>query len=53
MLRLLRWLLWGDGHLHKWKILTAADMFRDGSRIGTNYHMQCVVCGNLKFRGSV
>jgi len=50
MIRLLKWLFTGDGHLHKWKIIQERELTRikDGSRIGLMYVLQCEVCGELK-----
>lgn len=50
MLRLLRFLLTGDGHLHHWVILNTNSVRAyngDGNK-GTMYTLQCELCGNIK-----
>lgn len=49
MIRLLRFLLTGDGHMHKWEIMTKGPLlgFR-GERIGAYYDCRCSVCGKIK-----
>lgn len=57
MIRLIRWLIWGDTHVHKWEIIerhpiviTKRDLL-DGdekSYKGIFYLQKCSVCGNLK-----
>ena len=48
MLRLLRFLLTGDWHLHKWKLLKEARAMEGEKPIGSIYYLQCVKCGNTK-----
>lgn len=57
MLRLLRWFIWGDGHLHHWKIIrqgprTLSD--RNGRVFpnGHYYDLQCENCGDVKSKNS-
>lgn len=42
MLRLLRWLFTGDGHMHKWRTLKSTER-----GVWTAYHQQCEVCGTV------
>lgn len=47
MLRLLRFLLTGDTHLHKWETLRDVEVVGD---VGTwtRYYCKCAVCGAHK-----
>lgn len=47
MLRLLRFLLTGDGHLHKWVDLQAVETSGNGGR-WTRYYCRCEICGKHK-----
>lgn len=52
MIRLLKWLITGDGHLHKWKIIkvqnyTVTSDF-GGRNVGIQYDQQCEHCGKMK-----
>ena len=52
MIRLLRFLLTGDGHMHRWEIMSKAPLtwrvtWR-GSKIGNYYECRCSVCGKIK-----
>jgi hypothetical protein len=49
MIRLFRWLVFGDGHAHKWK---RVDEFRMVESIGkppygTKYVCECEMCGKI------
>ena len=50
MIRLLRWLIWGDAHTHKWVLFTTTNVMTEGSTIPDaiihEYH--CSVCGKHK-----
>ncbi len=48
MLRLLRWLITGDGHLHEWEIDWIGDETYHDRPIGKMYILQCKHCGDLK-----
>ena len=49
MIRLFRWLLFGDGHAHRWKIIDSEKVSRssDGTVKGIRHTLQCKVCGKL------
>ena len=48
MIRLLRFLLTGDGHMHKWEIIGQGRRTWEGSKIGDYYNCRCSVCGKIK-----
>jgi len=49
MIRLLKWLFIGDGHLHKWEIIDTLKVENQDTRIRwTRYVLQCDHCGDLK-----
>jgi len=50
MIRLIKWLFFGDAHLHKWKIIDSEKMVRvdDNTMIGIKHTLQCEGCGDLK-----
>lgn len=53
MIRFLRWLIWGDGHAHAWKVICEANVFSEFSGSMPEYRLltlQCQVCGNVKRR---
>lgn len=49
MLRLLRFLITGSWHEHKWKIIKEGVwVCADNHTKGTYYNLQCEICGNVK-----
>lgn len=48
MIRLLRFLLTGDGHMHKWEILRQGSTNWRGEGICNFYDCRCSVCGKIK-----
>lgn len=48
MIRLFRFLLTGDGHMHKWEIIGQGRRTWDGAKIGDYYNCRCSVCGKIK-----
>lgn len=48
MIRLLRFLLTGDGHMHKWEIIGVSRQTFDGTKVGNCYDCRCSVCGKIK-----
>jgi len=53
MIRLLKWLFWGDAHLHKWKIIKQEELInKQKTNQWTRYTLQCEHCGNIKFKNS-
>jgi hypothetical protein len=51
MIKLLRFLLTGDSHSHKWKIIGERRVIGDDSSdipIGKKYVCQCEQCGTIK-----
>jgi hypothetical protein len=53
MIRLLRWLIWGDGHAHHWKIIREGKVWAsetDTLAVGNYYNLQCEHCGNIKVK---
>lgn len=48
MIRLLRFLLTGDGHMHRWEIMSKGTLTWRGSKIGNYYECRCSVCGKIK-----
>ena len=55
MIRLFRWLFFGDAHVHKWETVDERRMveFRGETRTpyGTKYVCRCEVCGKItKFK---
>lgn len=48
MIRLLRFLLTGDGHMHRWEIIDQGRRNWRGSEIGNYYDCRCSVCGKIK-----
>lgn len=48
MIRLLRFLLTGDGHMHKWEIMRQGPRTFGGEKIGSYYECRCSVCGKIK-----
>jgi len=53
MIRFLRWIFWGDAHLHKWKIIKEINMInKEETSQWIRYTLQCEHCGDLKFKNS-
>ena len=56
MMRLLRFLLMGDSHLHNWelhKTLEYTKTFSNGNEHDLiEYHCRCTVCGKMKVFGN-
>ena len=53
MIRLFRWLFFGDAHMHKWKTIDERRMVESigALPIGTKYVCRCEVCGKItKFK---
>ena len=48
MIRLLRFLLTGDGHMHKWEIMCSGPRIWRGNKAGNYYDCRCSVCGKIK-----
>jgi hypothetical protein len=48
MIRLLRFLITGDWHLHKWDDYTAHPMTFEGFTFGKAYVLRCNTCGKMK-----
>lgn len=57
MVRLIRWLIWGDAHVHKWEILerhpttiTQRDLLEGKEELYKTvlYVQKCITCGKLK-----
>ncbi len=48
MIRLIRFLITGDWHLHKWKIIKEGPFKVNNSYAGYYYNLQCVTCGKVK-----
>jgi hypothetical protein len=49
MIRLLRFLVTGDWHLHQWKIIRAVPLLDDSNEpVGFVYISKCEACGKLK-----
>jgi len=50
MLRLLRWLFTGDGHLHEWEQIGTTDVRVAGQELPQSIivTLQCKKCGNIK-----
>ena len=49
MIKLIAFLI--SGCWHEWQVYTYA-RFEDTYTRGTNYHLRCKKCGNMKFRRS-
>jgi hypothetical protein len=54
MLRLLRFLITGSWHAHKWAVLAEGSITKttnpDEPVIGHWYHLRCETCGEVKVR---
>lgn len=48
MIRLLRFLLTGDWHMHKWEIMSQGPRNWRGSKVGNFYDCRCSVCGKVE-----
>ena len=49
MVRLFRWLVFGDGHLHRWaEVKSGGIVSASGARVGTFYDCRCEICGCFK-----
>lgn len=48
MLRLLRFLLTGDWHLHRWEILYKTPCKGAGGGLWDRHYCRCTVCGQIK-----
>lgn len=55
MLRLFRWLIWGDAHLHKWKpyggeikVFEDVEGLDRGVPAYSRQSFQCEVCGTIR-----
>ncbi len=50
MLRLIRFLIFGDAHLHEWEIIEQRDILSRYTLniIGRSYILKCKHCGDLK-----
>ena len=54
MIRLFRWLFWGDGHAHRWETIETMDLTDRATGLkGTRFHLKCTVCGNIKKRDCI
>jgi len=52
MIRLLRWLIYGDAHTHVWKTIKEVELVDEkDNQIGTRYYCECSVCGTHKVFG--
>lgn len=45
MLRLLRWLFTGDGHLHQWEDVEVIRLVNGNMTTGYTHHCKCIHCG--------
>ncbi len=58
MIRFFRWLIWGDGHAHHWKIIRQGPRYLhermgdEGIPRGFYYDLQCDICGNVKSKNT-
>ncbi len=48
MLRLLKFLLTGDWHLHRWKTIDEAEASDECGQSWTRYYCKCEICGKHK-----
>ena len=53
MLRLLKWLIYGDAHLHKWETIKEEAYVREylithAEHHITRYTLRCSICGEIK-----
>lgn len=50
MLRLIRFLIFGDAHIHKWETLKEIDIIGEDSSIpiAKKYVCRCTICGKIK-----
>ncbi len=48
MIRLLRFLVTGDWHLHRWRVIESATCTDDFNRRWTRRYCQCEHCGKIK-----
>ncbi len=51
MIRFMRWLIWGDGHLHKWELDREIDVyteFNTSRPVACKRVCICNVCGATK-----
>ena len=49
MARLIRWLIFGDAHMHVWEDIESGNITRHNDRVvGAIVYMKCKVCGNYK-----
>ena len=48
MIRLLRWLITGDGHKHTWEIYAVKKVEMMNKTVAELYILQCKHCGDIK-----
>lgn len=48
MLRLLRFLIFGDGHIHHWRRIADGKLTNGERFVGNWYDCECTVCGAHK-----
>lgn len=48
MLRLIRWLILGDAHSHKWVIIQKVNVTEGNKIYSEKRYLQCEICGNIK-----
>lgn len=48
VIRLFRWLFFGDGHKHEWETMKTANLMQDGICVGQRYFQRCTKCGKMK-----
>lgn len=49
MLRLLKFLFFGDAHMHKWETVRTVDVAAIcGTVTGRDYECKCEICGKIK-----
>ncbi len=55
MLRLLRFLIFGDWHMHRWETIREVDIYDCGTYnnpnsipIANKYECRCAICGKIK-----
>lgn len=49
MMRLMRWLLTGDGHIHHWEVYQKGRWSSDDGESGSFFWVRCKHCGKMKY----
>lgn len=50
MFRILKFLITGSWHEHKWVVISVGTVNFGGHSVGNRYTLRCSECGNIKYK---